>query len=463
MDASSSGQDHVLKPVLNTLQLWGIAVGLVISGEYFGWSYGWASAGTLGFTITALFIAAMYTTFIFSFTELTTSIPHAGGPFAYSKRAFGPVGGYLAGAATLIEFVFAPPAIALAIGAYLNVQFPALDIKLAALGAYLVFMTLNIVGVQIAATFELCVTLLAIFELLVFMGVVSPGFSMANFTKGGWSGSDSFSLAGVPGMFAAIPFAIWFFLAIEGVAMAAEEAKDPKRSIPIAYITGILTLVVLAVGVMLFAGGAGDWTKLANINDPLPQAMKLIVGANSNWLHMLVWLGLFGLVASFHGIILGYSRQIFALAREGYLPTYFARVHPRFKTPHRAIIAGGIVGIAAIYSDELITIGGQTLTANIVTMSVFGAILMYILSMLSLFKLRRAEAGLARPFRAPLYPYFPAFALFGALVCMATMIYYNPLIFGIFLALLALGYAWFVATARRRAESDAAVGAVSGR
>ena len=137
---------HALKPVLSTLQLWGIAVGLVISGEYFGWSFGWASAGTLGFTVTALFIAAMYTTFIFSFTELTTAIPHAGGPFAYSKRAFGPTGGYLAGAATLVEFVFAPPAIALAIGAYLNVQFPSLDPKLAALGAYLVFMTLNIVG-----------------------------------------------------------------------------------------------------------------------------------------------------------------------------------------------------------------------------------------------------------------------------------------------------------------------------
>lgn len=450
---NSSSGTHVLKPVLSTLQLWGIAVGLVISGEYFGWSFGWASAGTLGFTVTALFIAAMYATFIFSFTELTTSIPHAGGPFAYSKRAFGPTGGYLAGAATLVEFVFAPPAISLAIGAYLNVQFPGLDPKLAALGAYLVFMTLNIVGVQIAATFELFVTILAIFELLVFMGVVSPGFSMANFTKGGWSGQDSFSLAAIPGMFAAIPFAIWFFLAIEGVAMAAEEAKDPKRSIPIAYIAGILTLVFLAVGVMVFAGGAGDWTKLANINDPLPQAMKLIVGENSGWLHMLVWLGLFGLVASFHGIILGYSRQIYALSREAYLPAYFAKVHPRFKTPHRAILAGGIIGIAAIYSDEFITIGGQSLTANIVTMSVFGAILMYILSMLSLFKLRRAEPDMVRPFRAPLYPYFPAFALFGALVCMATMIYYNPLIFGLFVGFLVLGYGYFKMTGQQRAAA----------
>jgi ethanolamine permease len=446
-----------LKQTLGTIQLWGIAVGLVISGEYFGWSYGWASAGTLGFTVTALFIAAMYTAFIFSFTELTTSIPHAGGPFAYSKKAFGPLGGYFAGAATLIEFVFAPPAIALAIGAYLNVQFPSLDPKTAAVGAYLVFMTLNIIGVQIAAMFELCVTLLAIFELLVFMGVVSPGFSIAHFVKGGWSGQDHFSLASIPGMFAAIPFAIWFFLAIEGVAMAAEEAKDPQRSIPIAYITGIITLVLLAIGVMVFAGGAGDWTKLANINDPLPQAMKLIVGEHSSWLHMLVWLGLFGLIASFHGIILGYSRQIFALARDGYLPGYFAKIHPRFNTPHRAILAGGVIGIAAIYSDQLITLGGQTLTANIVTMSVFGAITMYIISMLSLFRLRRSAPDMLRPFRAPLYPWFPAFALVGACVCMATMIYYNLLIFGVFAAFLACGYAVFLLTKNSRTLEPSAV------
>ena len=422
----------------------------MISGEYFGWSYGWASAGTLGFLITSAFIALMYATFIFSFTELTTSIPHAGGPFEYSRRAFGPTGGYIAGFATLVEFVFAPPAIALAIGAYLNVQFPALDPKLAAVGAYAVFMALNIAGVQIAASFELLITLVAIFELLVFMGVVAPGFSLARFSQGGWAGQDAFSAASIPGMFAAIPFAIWFFLAIEGVAMAAEEAKDPRRSIPIAYIAGILTLLVLAAGVMLFAGGAGDWTKLSNINDPLPQAMKLIVGSQSGWLHMLVWLGLFGLIASFHGIILGYSRQIFALARAGVLPQVLGRVHPRLHTPHWAILAGGVVGIVAIFSDELVSFGGQTLTANIVTMSVFGAIVMYIVSMASLFKLRRSEPGMVRPFHAPLYPWFPAFALAAAVVCLLTMVYYNPLVGGLFVGLGVLGYGCFRLFGRER-------------
>ncbi len=445
--------DH-LKPTLGAWQLWGIAVGLVISGEYFGWSYGWNAAGTLGFVVTSIMIAVMYTTFIFSFTELTTAIPHAGGPFAYARRAFGDGGGYIAGFTTLVEFVFAPPAIAMAIGAYLNVQFPGADVKLMAIGAYLVFMTLNILGVRIAATFELVVTLLAIGELLVFMGVVAPGFSMANFVKGGWSGQDTFSSAAIPGIFAAIPFAIWFFLAIEGVAMAAEEAKDPKRTVPIAYIAGILTLLVLAMGVMVFAGGAGDWKALSNINDPLPQAMKMIVGESSGWLSMLVWLGLFGLIASFHGIILGYSRQIFALGRAGFLPLYFAKIHPRFGTPHRAIVAGGILGIVCIYSDEWVTFGGQTLTANMITMAVFGAIGMYIISMLSLFALRKNEPGLARPFPAIGYPLLPGIALLLAAVSMVTMIYYNWSLFLVFAGLMAAGYAYYMTTAKRRATVD---------
>jgi ethanolamine permease len=441
-----------LKSTLNGWHLWGLAVGLVISGEYFGWSYGWDKAGTLGFLVTSILIAIMYTTFIFSFTELTTSIPHAGGPFAYARRAFGPKMAYVAGYATLIEFVFAPPAIAMAIGAYLNVQFPGVDPKLFAVGAYVIFVGLNIIGVHIAATFELFVTILAIVELLVFMGVVSPGFSMTNFVANGWAGQNDFTSAAIPGMIAAIPFAIWFFLAIEGVAMAAEEAKDPKTTIPKAYIAGILTLVVLALGVMVFAGGAGDWKALSNINDPLPQAMKMIVGENSGWLHMLVWIGLFGLIASFHGIILGYSRQIFALSRAGFMPKFFGVVNDKYKTPHRAIIAGAVVGVAAILSDDL-QFNGMTLTANLITMAVFGAIVMYIVSMMSLFALRKNEPHLARPFKAIAYPLFPMIALVLAVISLVTMIYYNQQLTIVFFVLMALGYVYFSMTQHHRDAS----------
>ncbi|WP_404710083.1 ethanolamine permease [Sphingomonas sp. MMS24-J13] len=437
---------------LNAFHLWAIAVGLVISGEYFGWSFGWAQAGTLGFLITTIVIAVMYLAFVFSFTELTTAIPQAGGPFAYSHRAFGPLGGMIAGFATLIEFLFAPPAIALAIGAYLNVQFPGLDPKLGALGAYLLFMALNIVGVRIAATFEIVVTLLAVAELLVFMGVVAPAFEWSKFAAGGWAGSSTFHIGAIGGMVAAAPFAIWFFLAIEGVAMAAEEARDPRRTIPIAYAGGILTLVALAFGVMILSGGAGDWHALSSVNDPLPQAMKSVVGASSGWLHMLVWLGLFGLVASFHGIILGYARQIFALARAGYLPAACARLHPRFQTPDVATIVGGVIGIAAIYSDNLIVIAGQTLTASIVTLSAFGALLMYVTSMASLFRLRRIAPDLDRPWRTPLYPLAPAVALGIAGFALLTMAWYNPQLFAIFVGLMVVTVGIASLTRRRPAS-----------
>lgn len=204
---------------------------------------------------------------------------------------------------------------------------------------------------------------------------------------------------------------------------------------------------------MLFAGGVGNWSKLANINDPLPQAMKMVVGNNSTWMHMLVWIGLFGLVASFHGIILGYSRQIFALGRAGFLPKGLAKLS-RFQTPHRAILAGGVVGIVAIFSDSFINIQGMSLTAAIVTMSCFGALLMYIMSMLSLFKLRRTEPDLPRSFFAPGYPVIPAIALIIASFCFVAMFYYNATIGAIFIGFLVVGYIYFLLTKTQRQFSE---------
>jgi ethanolamine permease len=436
----NGGQGEVLSKSLNGLHLWGIAVGLVIGGEYFGWSYGWAEAGTFGFLITTVFVATMYTTFIFSFTELTAAIPRAGGPFAYSLRAFGPIGGLVSGFATLVEFLFGPPAGALAIGAYLNVQFPGLDPKQAAVGCYIVFMALNILGVKTAAAFEFCVTVVAVLTLLGFMGVVAPAFAWSNFSAGGWAGASTPSLSSFPGILAATPFAMWFFLAIEGTAMAAEEAKNPAKTIPKAYIAGIITLVVLAFGTMISAGGVGDWRALANINDPLPRAMEMAIGSHGPWLSAFVWLSLFGLVASMNGIIMTYSRQILALSRAGFLPRVLGRVSPRRKTPHWAIIAGGVLGIAAIHADELVSFGGHSLTATLLTMSVTGALVMYITSMVSLFQLRRTEPALKRPFKAPCYPVVPAIALGTAIICLAMTIYYNFMVFGLFMAMFAMAW-----------------------
>ncbi len=411
--------------MLTTPQLWGIGVGLVISGEYFGWNYGWAVAGTLGFLVATALVTVFYVAFVLSYTELTTAIPDAGGPFAYAYRAFGPTGAFLAGFATLVNFLMAPPAIAAALGAYVHFLNPSFSPLWVAVSAYAIFVGINMLGVRDSANFSLIITLLAVAELLVFMGLVVPAFRVSNVV----AHNDTFGWSGV---FAALPFAIWFYLAIEGVAMVAEEVKDPRRSIPRAYLLSISTLVVLAVGTMLLCAGAGDWRTLAHIDYPLPETLAMVLGRGSVWTRLFASIGLFGLVASFHCNTLGYSRQLYVLARNGYLPAFLAQINTRFQTPHWALVVGGSVGLLALMSGS---------TAQIIVLSVLGAMVMYASSLLSLFALRRREPLLERPFRTPLYPFLPALALVLAGVCLVAIVWFNPITSVLFtgVGLLALG------------------------
>jgi ethanolamine permease len=422
-----------LKKALTPLHLWAIAVGLVISGEYFGWNYGWAVAGPVSFLIATLAVTVLYVTFIFSFTELTTAIPQAGGPFAYAFRALGPIGGFVAGYATLVEFLFAPPAIAFALGSYVHFLAPKVPVLYTALGCYVVFTLINLLGIKESATFSLVVTVLAVAELLLFMGLVVPHFKTANFL------AHPMPLRAA-GIFAALPFAIWFYLAIEGVAMVAEEVQDPRRTIPKGYGYGMLTLVTLALGVMILTGGIGDWRQLSHIDYPLPEALSVVLGKNSHWTSFFASIGLFGLVASFHGTIIGYSRQIFALARSGYLPGILARLNGR-QTPHWALLAGGTVGGVALLTGT---------TDQVIILSVLGAVVMYSISLVSLFVLRHREPELARPFAVPGYPLVPLVALALSVVSLFAMVYYNPLLSGIFLAGLLVLLALFVCTGQDR-------------
>ena len=417
-----------LKRVLKPIHLWAIAVGLVISGEYFGWNFGWEVSGTIGFLIATLVVTVMYITFIFSYTELTTSIPHAGGAFAYAYRAMGPFGGLIAGYATLIDFLLATPAIAFALGSYLHFLHPGLDVFWSAVAFNTIFIALNILGVKESAAFSVFITILAVGELLLFMGVVGPHFKMANYLSNpmpfGWGG-----------VFAALPFAVWFYLAIEGVAMVAEEVKDPKKNIPRGYISALVTLVFLALGVMILTGGVTDWRKLSKIDYPLPEAIGLVLGKASGLTKLFASIGLFGLIASLHGTVLASSRQVFAMARSGCLPTTLAGVNTKFKTPHGAIVAGGVISFIALYTGT---------TSQIIILSVMGAVVMYMMSMVSLFMLRTKEPNLERPFKAVFYPVFPGLALVLSVVCMLAIMYYNFYISLIFFAGLAVSVAIFV-------------------
>src|SRR4051812_28248721 len=268
-----------LKRTLSPAMIWGLGVGYVISGMYFGWNLGLKEGGTLGLAIATFFIIILYVCFTFSYSELACSIPKAGGAFDYANRAFGKDIGFIAGMAQNVEFIFAPPAIAFAIGAYFHLFFPGIPILAIAISVYLLFTALNIYGVKAAAIFELIITILAVAELLIFAGVTLPHFKMSNLKMdalpNGWQG-----------IFTAIPFAIWFFLAIEGVANVAEETIRPQRTILVGFGSAILTLVVLCILTFTSSVGVAGWKAIVydatgNLSDsPLPLALAQIVNTN---------------------------------------------------------------------------------------------------------------------------------------------------------------------------------------
>lgn len=437
----SSAASPALKRTLGPWMLWGLGVGYVISGEYFGWNLGLPLGGTWGMLAATLVITVMYVGFTFAYAELACAIPQAGGVFVYAERALGPRWGFLAGLVQVIEFVFAPPAIAMAIGAYVQQRYPGLDPRAVAIPAYLLFTGLNAWGVKQAAIFELVITVLAVAELLLFIGVAAPSFSLEalqrNPLPNGWSGA-----------FACIPFAIWFYLAIEGVANAAEEARDPQRTVAIGFGTAILTLVILALGVFFSAVGVAGWEAIVypagatEASDaPLPLALAQVTGTESWVYELLLGVGLLGLVASFHGIILAAGRATMEMGRAGYFPRILGEVHARFRTPVAALLANLVLGIVAIASGQ---------TGEIITLACFGAIALYVLALLSFFSLRRHERDLERPFRAVGAPFLPGLALLIAWVAGLAMTWFHPYVAAVFVGLLLTG---FFAFARRRTDS----------
>ncbi|MFZ5628139.1 MAG: ethanolamine permease [Spirochaetota bacterium] len=430
-----------LKRSLGPLSVWGMGVGYVISGMYFGWNLGLPQSGPYGMLVATAIVTLMYVCFVLSYAELAAAIPRAGGVFVYSQRALGAFAGFIAGLAQNIEFVFAPPAIAAAIGAYLNIFFPAIEPVGFAIAAYILFTALNIWGVKESAAFGVFITILAVVELLLFTGLTLPHFDSAAFSRNALP-------SGWWGILPAIPYAIWFYLAIEGVANMAEEVKNPQRDLSLGFNLSMATLVVLAVLVFLGAVGVAGWEAVVYApgggqpsDKPLPLALMRITGPNHPMYHLLVSIGLLGLIASFHGILLVAGRTTMELSRARYLHHRFARLHHSRQTPAEALVLNMLLGIGILLSGK---------TAEMIVLAAFGALTIYIMALISQLVLRQTQPGLARPFRTPLFPYVPVIALVIAIFSLGAMVYFNGSLFVIYIALLATGSVYFYLVHLRR-------------
>ncbi|MCV7170426.1 ethanolamine permease [Mycobacterium manitobense] len=418
METTSESNEYLAKRTLKQgtagwLLLAGLGVGYVISGDYSGWNFGLAEGGFGGLLIAGVLIAGMYLAMVLGMAEMSSALPAAGGGYTFARRALGPWGGFATGTAILIEYAIAPAAIATFIGAYVESLglFGITDGWWVYLAVYLLFIGIHLSGVGEALKVMFVITAIALAGLLIFAIAAIGSFDTANLTDiapTDAAGASSFLPFGYLGIWAAVPFAIWFFLAIEGVPLAAEEAKDPARNVPRGIIAAMAVLVVTGATVLVLAAGAGGAEVISASGNPLVEAL-----GDSTMAKVVNYIGLAGLIASFFSIIYAYSRQLFALSRAGYLPKRLSLTNSR-KAPTLALIVPGIIGF-------VLSLTGQG--AMLLNMAVFGAALSYVLMMISHIVLRVREPDMPRPYRTPGGVVTTGFALvIAALSVVATFL-----------------------------------------
>ena len=424
------------------LLLAGLGVSYVVSGDFSGWNFGLEQGGFGGLLIAVVVIAAMYFCMVLGLAELSSALPAAGGGYTFARRALGPWGGFATGTAILIEYSIAPAAIATFIGGYVESLglFGIHKGWWVYLAAFVIFIGIHLAGVGEALRLMFVITAIALLGLVIFAVSAIGHFDVANLTDiapdTAALGASSFLPHGYLGIWAAIPFAIWFFLAVEGVPLAAEETANPERNVPRGIIAAMTVLIITCVTVLFLTAGAGGADAMSTVDDPLVQAL----GGTGFAAKAVNYIGLFGLIASFFSIIYAYSRQTVALSRAGYLPTSLSVTNKR-KAPTLALIVPGIVGF-------LLSLTGHG--DLILNMAVFGAALSYVLMMISHIVLRVREPEMKRPYRTPGGIVTTGFALVIAVVALIATFVVSPVAAGLCLAVFCAFMLYFALYSRHR-------------
>jgi ethanolamine permease len=371
--------------------------------------------------LVALFIiAAMYWGLIFSLAEMSPALPHTGAAYSFARSAMGPWGGMFTGLAESIEYVLTPAVIVYFIGSYLGSIVgtgPEFQPVWWA-GAYVVFLLLNLYGVELSFRVSVLVTVAALAILAVFWVSALPSVDFERWALNVGVGPDGKAVElaegggswfpfGWKGVLATLPFAVWLFLAIEQLPLAAEESADPKKDMPKGLVAGMLTLMVSALLITYLnssigkADGMHGSFSLSTSGEPLLDGFRVLYGnAAAN---ILATLAVIGLIASFHTIIYAYGRQIYSLARAGYYLPFMSLTNAQ-KVPHMALFAGTILGFSTMMilwftlgSEK----GGAIIGSTLLNMAVFGAMISYAMQGLSFIVLRKKLPNIVRPYRSP--------------------------------------------------------------
>jgi ethanolamine permease len=403
-------QQRGLKRHAGVWSLWALGVAAVISGDFSGWNLGLNVGGFGGLLVATVAITIMYFGLCYCIAEMSPALPHTGGAYSFARSAMGPWGGFVTGLAENIEYVVTTAVVGTFAAAYARPVFAELiGLDLDELWwlaiFYVLFVGLNIIGIEATMRFSIAICILSLAVLAVYTVISIPEFAAGRLTDiAPAAGGTSFLPFGIAGVFAALPFAIWFYLAIEELPLAAEESMDPKKDVPRATIWGMVTLVITGVLVLFLNTGVTGAEAIRTSGEPLLDGFRAILGSETG-AALLGLAALSGLIASFHTIIYAYGRNIFSLSRAGYFPKFLSVTHGTRKTPWMALVLGAVGGY--ILALILRWAGGQdsafaaTVSGALLNMAVFGAVISYAMQCLAFVLLRRKMPNIARPYKSP--------------------------------------------------------------
>lgn len=465
MSDSTAGKprlaDEALKRPLKVLDIWSLGVGVVITGEYFGWNLALKDGnGPMAVLIASLIVCLLYLTWVLALSELSVAMPLAGGPLAYGRRALGPAMGFVMGWSMFLECQFATIATALATGGYIaflvNPEHPSETVQVwAALATVVVFFLLHAQGVKEQSRVMVWMTYGAILGLVIFWCLAATNFRWDRI----WTDPVLPAHKGWKAVLDAVPYCLWWLVIIETVALAAEEAHEPQRTIPRGLVWAQLTLIGLVVLTWLFACGAvDDSLQLAQTPDggdlgyPLAEVIARIpIGRSQLAVYGFGGIAIFGMIASYHGMVYGTSRQAFAMGRSGYLPRLLGLVHAERRTPIPALAVCSLVTAGFIVAN----LWFKDAIALAVLVSTLTALIWYILAIVCLVILRRREPQLFRAYQAPLARVLPAAVVF--LSAFAAWVYsgIDVNVLPLTAALYAVGLVYFGCWSRSRLRAEA--------
>ncbi|MFN7996137.1 MAG: amino acid permease [Bryobacteraceae bacterium] len=437
-------REHALHKPLGVIHIWALGVGVVITGMYFGWNFGLPVGGPMGVLVASLVVCVLYLAWVLALSELSVAMPFAGGPLAFGRRAVGKWFGFLMGWSMFLESLFATIGTGLAAGGYIafliRPDHPDKKVTTAcAIFCALLFLMVQYSGAKHQAVIMLWLTYAAIGALIWFWIGAAPGVSAARvFTRpllpSGWSG-----------VLGCVPYALWWLVIIETVALAAEEAHDAQVSIPRGLVLAQITLVALVMLTWWFASAAAPYMETGAVDYPLPLVFKKVWG--SGWfLTAFSTVAVAGMLVSYNGMIYATSRQSFSLGRAGYLPRWLGTVHPKRRTPDVSLAVWTGVTILFIIFGYFY----EKATAVAILISTLTAVIWYVLAMVCLLILRRKEPAMFRPYKVPVYPSLPVFVALLAGIAGCLYVWSNVQVIVPTALLYAAAVAWYVLWARKK-------------